>query len=83
MYKNLNSSLNNHHHDDQYSSDYQPPRKLFIQQKEANAQPCYTILKGPDNPTQTVHCQIILVNIRQRFFFYFRTNFLLMKKKFI
>ncbi len=66
MDQNLNSSQN-----DRYSSDYQPPRKRFIHEIEIDDQSSYTILKGSDHPTQTIHCRIILVNLRQRFFFLF------------
>ena len=71
MDQNLNSSRNCH---DQYSPNYQPPRKRFIRQTEANDQSSYTVLTGPDHPTQTIQCQIFLVNHRQRFFFLRKKN---------
>ena len=39
-----------------------------------NHQPPYTILTGPDDSRQLVDCRIIIVNPRQRFYFFFKFN---------
>jgi hypothetical protein len=33
-----------------------------------NHQPPYSVLTGPKNPNELVDCQIIIVNVRQRFY---------------